>query len=62
MSGKTRREVAQLIAADAVADARSLDGLPFTGATIAPRLGEIYAAIAALANLIDSLLEEAGAE
>lgn len=52
------REVLALIAADAKADAISLDGQPFTGATVAPALGNILAMVNRLALIVGELLED----
>jgi hypothetical protein len=54
----TRREVLQMIADDAAADAKAFDGQPFNGRTVAEYLGNQGAAIAALANIVATLLPE----
>ena len=47
-----RARVLHMIAADTEADAERYDGTPFTGANVAVQLGEIRAAICALANIL----------
>jgi hypothetical protein len=54
-----RQEVCRQIAADAAADAANFDGKPFNGRTVAQYLGNHGASIAALAKLVESLLEDA---
>lgn len=53
-----RIDVCEAIAKDAENDAHEFDGKPFTGKVIAEYFGNHGAAIAALANLIKSILEE----
>ena len=50
--------VCRAIAADAEADALTLDSTPFTGAGIGPHLGHIYASIQALARVLEMLSAE----
>lgn len=54
----TRREVLQMIADDAEADAKNFDGQPFNGRTVAEYLGNQGAAIAALAKVMATLIPE----
>jgi len=51
-------EVLKTIADDMKKDAENFDGQPFTGRTVATYFGNQGAAIAALANIIRSILEE----
>jgi len=53
-----RIEVLKLIAVDMENDAKKFDGKPFNGRTVAEYFGNQGAAIAALANIIKSILEE----
>lgn len=52
-------EVLKMIAADMESDAASFDGKLFNGETVAEYFGNQGAAIAALANIVQSILEEA---
>jgi len=53
-----RIEVLEMIAKDMKNDARDFDGRPFNGKTVAEYFGNQGAAIAALANIIKSILEQ----
>lgn len=53
-----RIKILDLIAEDMANDAAHFDGQPFTGRTVAEYCGNQGAAIAALANIIKSMLEE----
>lgn len=53
-----RIKVCEQIAEDAKNDAASFDGKPFNGKTLGEYLGYHGASIAALADLIKSILEE----
>lgn len=55
------REVAQAIATDAEQDVNRFEGQPFTGRTVAEYFGCQAAAIAALAKIVDRILEQGGA-
>jgi hypothetical protein len=50
-------EVLQHISDDAEADAMKLEGQLFNGRTMATNLGQIYASIQALANIIKAEME-----
>lgn len=51
-------EVLKMIAADMKNDAANFDGLPFNGKTVAEYFGNQGAAIAALANIVQLILEQ----
>lgn len=51
-------EVLGMIAKDMKNDAANFDGLPFNGKTVAEYLGNLGAAIAALADIVKSTLEK----
>lgn len=51
-------EILDMIAADMKNDAKDFDGRPFNGRTVAEYFGNQGAAIAALANIIKSVLVE----
>lgn len=53
-----RIQICETIAKDMKEDATNFDGKPFTGKTMGEYMGYHGAAIAALANLVKSLLEE----
>ncbi len=53
-----KKEVLEMIAKDMKDDAANFDGRPFDGKTVAEYFGNQGAAIAALANIIKSMLEE----
>lgn len=53
-------EVLKTISEDMKNDAEQFDGKPFNGKTVAEYFGNHGAAIAALANILKSLLEENG--
>jgi len=57
MNEKKIVEVLEMIAQDMADDAKNFDGKPFTGRTVAEYFGNQGAAIAALANIIKSLVE-----
>ena len=56
MSDK-RIKVLEMIAEDMRKDAENFDGRPFNGKTVAEYFGNHGAAIAALANIVRSILE-----
>ena len=58
LDAKRAREACKEIAADMEADAKAFDGKPFNGRTVAEYFGNQGAAIAALAKILDNLLEE----
>jgi len=51
-------KVLEMIAADMKNDAAKFDGRPFNGKTVAEYFGNQGAAIAALANIIQSILKK----
>lgn len=51
-------EVLNMIAEDMKNDAKEFDGKPFNGRTVAEYFGNQGAAIASLANIVKSILEE----
>jgi len=53
-----RINVLEIIAADMKNDAKEFDGKPFNGRTVAEYFGNHGAAIAALANIVRSILEQ----
>ncbi len=53
-----RIKVLEMIARDMQKDAMEFDGRPFNGKTVAEYFGNHGAAIAALADIIKSILEE----
>ncbi len=55
---KTRQQVLREIAEDMKADATKFDGQPFTGRTVAEYFGNQGAAIAALARIVETLVDE----
>jgi hypothetical protein len=57
MNEKKIVETLEMIAQDMADDAKNFDGKPFTGRTVAEYFGNHGAAIAALANIIKSLVE-----
>ena len=56
-----RIQILETIAKDMEDDARNFDGKPFNGRTLAEYNGNQGAAIAALADIIISILQDAGA-
>ena len=56
-----RIQTLETIAKDMEDDARNFDGKPFNGRTLAEYNGNQGAAIAALADIIISILQDAGA-
>lgn len=54
----TRIEVLEMVAKDMKDDAANFDGRPFNGKTVAEYLGNQGAAIAALADVLKSILDE----
>jgi len=52
-------KILKMVAEDMKNDAENFDGRPFNGRTVAEYFGKQGAAIAALANIIRSILEEA---
>jgi hypothetical protein len=55
---KDKIKILEMIAEDMKNDAVNFDGRPFNGKTVAQYFGNQGAAIAALANIIKSILEE----
>jgi len=53
-----RIQILELIAQDMEDDAKNFDGKPFTGKTVAEYNGNQGAAIAALANIVKTLLDD----
>lgn len=51
-------KVLEMIAKDMADDAKNFDGQPFNGKTVAEYFGNQGAAIAALADIIKSIIEE----
>jgi len=51
-------EILKLISDDMEQDAKEFDGKPFDGETVGEYLGNQGAAIAVLANIVDSLISE----
>ena len=58
MSENDKAKVLKLIADDMADDAARFDGQPFNGRTVAEYLAHLGAAIAALANIVATLLPE----
>ena len=58
MDRNKRRQVLAEMQQDADYDARKWDGVPFSGQAVATMHGETLAMIAALANIVDSILED----
>jgi len=58
MEDNKRIKVLEMIATDMKNDAKSFDGRPFNGKTVAEYFGNQGAAIAALANAVKSILEQ----
>jgi len=54
---KAKIKVLEMIAEDMRKDAENFDGRPFNGKTVAEYFGNHGAAIAALANIVRSILE-----
>ncbi len=52
-----RRETVRLIREDAKADAKRYDGMPLTGDTVGEAFGNTLAMIAALADIVDTILD-----
>lgn len=59
---KDKTKVLEMIATDMRNDAKKFDGQPFTGRTVAQYFGKQGAAIAALANIVKSILEQTNNE
>lgn len=59
MNEKKIIKALEMIAQDQADDAKNFEGKPFTGRTVAEYFGNQGAAIAALANIIKSLVEAA---
>lgn len=53
-----RIKILSMVAADMESDAKEFDGKPFNGKTVAEYFGNQGAAIAAIANVLKSMLEE----
>ncbi len=63
MAGAEKQiEVLEMIAADMKNDARDFDGRPFNGKVVASYFGNQGAAIAALADIMKSILEQSRGE
>ena len=60
MPNQTKIKVLEMIAEDMKTDAKNFDGKPFNGRTVAEYFGNQGAAIAALANIVKSILEAKG--
>lgn len=58
MENNREIEVLEMIAADMKNDAANFDGQPFNGKTVAEYFGNQGAAIATLANIVKSILEQ----
>ena len=58
MKGDKRIKILEMIAADMKSDAAKFDGRPFNGKTVAEYFGNQGAAIASLANIVKSILEQ----
>jgi len=58
MNKERVKEVLAMIASDMAEDAKNFEGQPFTGQTVARGFGNHGAAIAALADIINALLDE----
>lgn len=58
MSTDNRIQICNAIAKDMKDDAANFDGQPFTGKTVGTYMGYHGAAIASLAELVKSILEE----
>lgn len=58
MSEQNVRRVLRMIAEDAEKDIREFDGKPFNGKTVAELFGYHGASIAALAQIVESLIPE----
>lgn len=56
MDFERARMVCRDIAIDMMADAEAFDGKPFNGRTVAEYLGNLGAAVAALADILDQAL------
>lgn len=53
----TDLERCNLVESDCIADAKTIDGMPFTGRTVAEMLGNILAATCCLATVCQRLCE-----
>jgi hypothetical protein len=53
-----RIKILETIATDMENDAREFDGKPFNGKTVATYLGNLGAAVAALADIVRSIVEQ----
>lgn len=58
MENNERSKVLEMIVEDMKKDAKNFDGLPFNGKTVAEYFGNQGAAIAALADIVKSILKE----
>jgi len=58
MEEDNRSKSLKMIAADMENDARNFDGCPFNGKTVAQYFGNQGAAIAALAIIVESILDQ----
>ena len=58
MENNRRIEVLEMVAADMKNDAANFDGRPFNGRTVAEYFGNHGAAIATLANIVQSILDQ----
>lgn len=59
---ESKSKVLEMIATDMKNDAKKFDGRPFNGKTVAEYLGNQGAAIAALANIVKSIVETEGSK
>ena len=59
MDKEKSMKILTMIADDMEKDAKEFDGKPFDGKTVAEYFGNQGAAIAALSNIVNKLLEEA---
>jgi len=58
MKNDKRIKILEMITADMKNDAAKFDGRPFNGKTVAEYFGNQGAAIASLANIVKSILEQ----
>ena len=58
MKDNKRSKILEMIAEDMKNDAKNFDGRPFNGKVVAEYFGNQGAAIAALANIVKSILEQ----
>ena len=53
-----RRKTVKMIRDDALADAKAIDGLEFTGKNVGDAIGKVLAMVHALAAVLDEVLDE----